>query len=642
MAHESVSTALGAGACALILFILCCMIFARAAGLRIQRLPAALPPRARTFPSPTSTLTFPASRRHSAIHDSLTPPTMLRGAVQRHEKENATAKPASQALFKSSPPSQPTDSSQSNNPSYRNPLKPSSASTLNGARSWQQPRANAGMKRTASGLAKACDGAFDDGPGSRQHPITISGAAGQNVGRVQVTQNEFVDENDFDSDIDLDMEEPVSKKVAPTYPSLPQQDRRASTPKPVVYPTLPRQQQAQTTLSRNIDSGYGSVEPNTMKSVPASSAPLPWSSSPAEHLEPAQKFSGKPFMYQPGAQSAQNGPPPPQAQPKATKRRTLPWLQEEEVENAPPAASSMSKAKSGVDFTPLPKDNKKSMYPWNTTASAVKEQQKKHREDSKRAMKKHGPDEDTMRKAKTAQQRPARVFLSEEQQHVLNLVLEKKKSVFFTGSAGTGKSVLMREIISALRKVYTREPDRVAVTASTGLAACNVGGVTLHSFAGIGLGKEDVPELVRKIKKNQKAKHRWMRTKVLIVDEVSMVDGELFDKLEAIARQLRNNGRPFGGIQLVVTGDFFQLPPVPDSGRAARFAFDAGTWKTTIEHTIALHHVFRQKDPSKLYLWLCCDTCANLPQSLLACSTRCERAVCSNLPSPLSKSSTVP
>ena len=178
-------------------------------------------------------------------------------------------------------------------------------------------------------------------------------------------------------------------------------------------------------------------------------------------------------------------------------------------------------------------------------------------------------------------------------------MVEKKKSVFFTGSAGTGKSVLLREIISSLRKKYAREPDRIAVTASTGLAACNVGGVTLHSFAGIGLGKEPVAELVKKIKKNQKARHRWMRTKVLVVDEVSMVDGELFDKLESIARQLRNNGRPFGGIQLVITGDFFQLPPVPDRGKVAQFAFDASTWTTSVEYTIGLHHVFRQKDPGK-------------------------------------------
>ena len=138
------------------------------------------------------------------------------------------------------------------------------------------------------------------------------------------------------------------------------------------------------------------------------------------------------------------------------------------------------------------------------------------------------------------------------------MVVEKQKSVFFTGSAGTGKSVLLREIIASLRKKHFKEPDRVAITASTGLAACNIGGVTLHSFAGIGIGNNSIPELVKKIKRNPKAKHRWMRTKVLIIDEVSMVDGDLFDKLEAVARELRKNGRPFGGIQLVITGDFFQ------------------------------------------------------------------------------------
>lgn len=247
--------------------------------------------------------------------------------------------------------------------------------------------------------------------------------------------------------------------------------------------------------------------------------------------------------------------------------------------------------------TPASKMNKKSQFPWNTTASAVKDQQKKHREEVKKTIKKNEGTDESIQKAKTKRKQVARVFLSEEQQHVLDLVVEKKKSVFFTGSAGTGKSVLLREIITSLRKKYAREPDRIAVTASTGLAACNVGGVTLHSFSGIGLGKEPVAELVKKIKKNQKARHRWMRTKVLVVDEVSMVDGELFDKLEAIARQLRNNGRPFGGIQLVITGDFFQLPPVPDKGKIAQFAFDASTWTTSVEYTIGLHHVFRQKDP---------------------------------------------
>lgn len=78
-----------------------------------------------------------------------------------------------------------------------------------------------------------------------------------------------------------------------------------------------------------------------------------------------------------------------------------------------------------------------------------------------------------------------------------------------------------------------------------------------------------------------------------------MVDGDLFDKLSHVGRIIRNNGRPWGGIQLVITGDFFQLPPVPDHGgnREVKFAFDANTWKTSIDHTIGLTQVFRQRDP---------------------------------------------
>jgi ATP-dependent DNA helicase PIF1 len=121
----------------------------------------------------------------------------------------------------------------------------------------------------------------------------------------------------------------------------------------------------------------------------------------------------------------------------------------------------------------------------------------------------------------------------------------------------------------------------------------------LTSSTGIGLGKEDAPTLIKKIRRNPKAKNRWLRTKCLIVDEVSMVDGDLFDKLSQIGRTIRNNGRPWGGIQLVITGDFFQLPPVPDADkkREVKFAFDAATWSTSIDHTIGLTQVFRQRDP---------------------------------------------
>jgi ATP-dependent DNA helicase PIF1 len=456
------------------------------------------------------------------------------------------------------------------------------------------PRQNAGgIKRTASGFAKAFDGSFEEDRGSQNRPIVLGGNTPS-----KIPQTDLFGEDDFDSDIDLDVEEPKAKSTV-NYPTLAKpKPAAAPMPKSVVYPTLPRQQQARTGYQ---DSGYGSVEPSAKEAVPGSSNPFPWSSSPLEHFQPTRDPSTiRQFAYDGGestrAQSTAN------AEPREVKRRTLPWLEKKDDDSASTSTAYQSigeamRPTSRGFATPASKANKKSQFPWNTTASAVKDQQKKHREEVKKTIKKNEGTDESISKAKSKRKQVARVFLSEEQQHVLDLVVEKKKSVFFTGSAGTGKSVLLREIITSLRKKYAREPDRIAVTASTGLAACNVGGVTLHSFAGIGLGKEPVAELVKKIKKNQKARHRWMRTKVLVVDEVSMVDGELFDKLEAIARQLRNNGRPFGGIQLVITGDFFQLPPVPDKGKIAQFAFDASTWTTSVEYTIGLHHVFRQKDP---------------------------------------------
>lgn len=188
-----------------------------------------------------------------------------------------------------------------------------------------------------------------------------------------------------------------------------------------------------------------------------------------------------------------------------------------------------------------------------------------------------------------------RVTLSEEQQHVLQLVLQGK-SVFFTGSAGTGKSVLLREIIRSLKLKYNKAIEAVAVTASTGIAACNIGGVTLHSFAGFGLGTGTVEQLVKYVKRNKKTVQKWTRTKVLIIDEISMVDGELFDKIVRIARLMRKNPNGMGGMQLVVTGDFFQLPPVAKGGSNMVFSFDAETWDEVIQHTFNLTKVFRQKD----------------------------------------------
>ncbi|KIJ55800.1 hypothetical protein M422DRAFT_151421 [Sphaerobolus stellatus SS14] len=192
------------------------------------------------------------------------------------------------------------------------------------------------------------------------------------------------------------------------------------------------------------------------------------------------------------------------------------------------------------------------------------------------------------------EQKVPRIFLSNEQQQILKLV-EEGNNVFFTGSAGTGKSVLLREIITLLRKKYKTSPDAVAVTASTGIAACNIGGTTLHSFGGFGLDNDTPERLATRVKRNRKSSTRWLRTKVLIIDEISMVEADLFDKLAQIACIMRKNNKVFGGIQLIVCGDFFQLPPVVKGGQV-KFAFEAQKWGECIQRTFNLTKVFRQKD----------------------------------------------
>lgn len=189
------------------------------------------------------------------------------------------------------------------------------------------------------------------------------------------------------------------------------------------------------------------------------------------------------------------------------------------------------------------------------------------------------------------------IILSKEQETVIDLA-EKGHNIFYTGSAGTGKSVLLREMIKVLKKQYG--PEKVAVTASTGLAACNIGGITVHSFAGIGLGNGDVTKLYRKVRRSKKNMKRWSEIKVLVVDEISMLDGELFDKLDYIAQKIRKNSSPFGGIQIILCGDFFQLPPVTkDSNASMKFAFQSEAWRKSIHVTIMLEKVFRQQGDTK-------------------------------------------
>jgi len=185
--------------------------------------------------------------------------------------------------------------------------------------------------------------------------------------------------------------------------------------------------------------------------------------------------------------------------------------------------------------------------------------------------------------------------LSPEQRDILQLVLEGN-NVFFTGSAGTGKSFLLKEMVRILK---LRFPNQVFLTASTGIAGCNIGGTTVHSFASIGLGDKKPKDHIASIMTNKGALQRWRDTKVLIIDEISMISALLLDKLEEIARGVRNSTQRFGGIQIVLSGDFCQLPPVSKVKDASSlFCFKADCWSELIDYAIQLRKVFRQKDSS--------------------------------------------
>ena len=160
------------------------------------------------------------------------------------------------------------------------------------------------------------------------------------------------------------------------------------------------------------------------------------------------------------------------------------------------------------------------------------------------------------------------------QRSVLRLVLKEKKNVFYTGSAGTGKSFTTRLIIEAFRKQYGDKFNRrVAVVAPTGIAAANVGGTTIHRAAGVGVPGQlrdfgriwekrvDVPGL----SPDEKAPLLWRELEHLIIDELSMLSGEFLDRLDAEVQKVRSDSRPFGGIQLIACGDLLQLPPIENS-----------------------------------------------------------------------------
>eukprot|EP00746_Dinoflagellata_sp_MGD_P067324 gnl/MRDRNA2_/MRDRNA2_27790_c0_seq1.p1 gnl/MRDRNA2_/MRDRNA2_27790_c0~~gnl/MRDRNA2_/MRDRNA2_27790_c0_seq1.p1 ORF type:complete len:819 (-),score=178.20 gnl/MRDRNA2_/MRDRNA2_27790_c0_seq1:49-2505(-) len=177
--------------------------------------------------------------------------------------------------------------------------------------------------------------------------------------------------------------------------------------------------------------------------------------------------------------------------------------------------------------------------------------------------------------------------LSPEQKQVACACMEGR-NVFFTGLPGTGKSYCLNAIIDLLKPRLRN--GELAVCASTGAAACLVGGGTLHSFLGCGLGK---------------SKEDWDRmwgakrlhdVKTLVVDEISMIPGGFLEQASSMLSKIRHNPAPFGGMQVIICGDFMQLPPVDRDGSAGGFAFEAPCWNDLKLGVFELTQNFRQSE----------------------------------------------
>ncbi|WP_350656733.1 AAA family ATPase [Psychrobacter sp. S1-30-MNA-CIBAN-0213] len=171
-------------------------------------------------------------------------------------------------------------------------------------------------------------------------------------------------------------------------------------------------------------------------------------------------------------------------------------------------------------------------------------------------------------------------------------ILKTGQNVFLTGSAGSGKTYTLNQYINYLRA--RRVP--VAVTASTGIAATHMNGTTIHSWSGIGIKDELTDRDLTNLSRKQFLADRLKDTAVLIIDEISMLHAKQINLVSQVLKHVRKNDKAFGGIQVVVAGDFFQLPPIGSKGESNRekFAFMSEAWLDAKFHICYLSEQHRQ------------------------------------------------
>ncbi|HPS28609.1 MAG TPA: PIF1 family DEAD/DEAH box helicase [Candidatus Paceibacterota bacterium] len=168
-------------------------------------------------------------------------------------------------------------------------------------------------------------------------------------------------------------------------------------------------------------------------------------------------------------------------------------------------------------------------------------------------------------------------------------ILKCGYNVFITGAAGSGKTYLLKKYIEYLRT----HGVGVGVTASTGIAATHLDGTTIHSWSGLGIKDNLTEDDLKKLSRKPYLKERFKKTHVLIIDEISMLSQEQFESLDLICQKLKKNEGPFGGMQIILCGDFFQLPPV---GKEDSFVCESELWQTANFKVCYLEEQYRHLD----------------------------------------------
>ena len=192
---------------------------------------------------------------------------------------------------------------------------------------------------------------------------------------------------------------------------------------------------------------------------------------------------------------------------------------------------------------------------------------------------------------KPSTKKASKVEDKEEDETYLKILtlLKNGENVFLTGFAGTGKSYILNKLKEYFKKKLT-------ITSTTGIAAVNVKGQTLHSWAGVGLCRNTVYNTVEKIKKRPTQYRQIMNCKILAVDEISMLNIEAFEYINEVLREVRECNDPFGGIQVFFIGDFFQLPPVEKEGEIRHYCFDSPVWDKLGLKNVVLKKNYRQNE----------------------------------------------